>query len=83
MKYALIISFLLSTVWISTSIADEATKKLDNHGHIIQQTDPDGRKILHTYSANGNKIKTESNDGRQAFFDKPGQRTGKPAILSK
>lgn len=70
MKYVLAILLLFSLPWMGTAMAAKASKKLDQNGRLIQQTDKNGKRLLHTYSVSGERIKSENDNGHRVFFDK-------------
>jgi hypothetical protein len=64
------IAMLLAVLWIGSCLAAGTTQKLDDHGRIVMQADDDGSKVVHSYTPNGDRIKSETSRGEQIYPDK-------------
>lgn len=73
MKIIIVFSLLMSFVLADSSVAGPPVINKDGQGHIVQQTDATGHKSIHTYSREGNRIKSENDNGQRIFFDKSGK----------
>jgi exonuclease III len=64
---------LLAAAWTDSSFAADPMQKLDNHKRVVMQVNNDGSSVVHSYTPNGERIKSETSRGERISVSKKGQ----------
>jgi len=64
---------LLAAAWTDFSFAADPMQKLDDHNRVVMQVGNDGSTVVHTYTPNGERIKSETSRGERISVGKKGQ----------
>lgn len=68
-----IVVMLLAAAWTDFSFAAKPMQKFDNHKRVVMQINNDGSSVVHSYTPDGERIKSETSHGERISVSKNGQ----------